>query len=67
MLPITSKLAFYGCCFGSEVEDPSCDETAQDWYVGYDDGHIVLDVVDTVVNWVCPVGVEQCVESVAVR
>jgi hypothetical protein len=67
MLPITTKLAFHGRRFGSEVENPSCNETAENWYVGYDDGYVVLDVVDTVVDWICPVRVEQCVKSVAVR
>src|SRR5690242_9938373 len=53
--------------FGAEVEYPSSDEAAQDWNVGHDDSDIVLDVVDTVVNWIGPVRNVESVEPVTVR
>jgi hypothetical protein len=67
MLQVTAKLALHGCRFGSKVENPSCNEAAQDWYVGYDDCHAILNMVDTIVDRVGPIGVEQSVEAVAIR
>lgn len=52
--------------FGAEIEDPAGDETAQDGNVGYDDGHVVFNVADAVVDWVGPVRLEECVEAIAV-
>ena len=66
-MPIIPKLPLhrYRLCF--EVEDPACYQTAEDGDVCDDDGDVVFNVVDAVVDWVGPVGLERDKEAVAVR
>lgn len=47
-----------GRSFSAKVEDPAGDEAAENRYVGHDDGDVVFNVVDAVVDWVGPVGIE---------
>ena len=46
--------------------DPAGDEAAENGDVGYNDGDIVFDVVDAVIDWIGPVGLEECEQTVAV-
>ena len=60
-LPIVPEFALHGRRFRFEVENPAGDETAQNWHVGDDDSDVVFDVVDAIVDWVRPVGLEEAV------
>jgi hypothetical protein len=60
-LPIVPEFALYGRRFRLEIENPAGNETAQNRNVGNDDGDVVFDVVDAIVDWVCPVGLEEAV------
>ena len=53
--------------FGSKIEHPARDKSAQDWYVGNDDCNVIFNVIHAVIDWVCPVGMEEAVETIAVR
>jgi hypothetical protein len=66
-LPFTPKLTLHGRRLGLEVEYPTCDEAAQNRNIGYNDGDIVLNMTDAIVNRVGPVGLERSKESVAIR
>lgn len=67
LLPVvTAGVAFHGRGFCAEVEDPAGDETAENRDVSYNDGDIVFDVVDAVVDWIGPVGLEERVQTVTV-
>ena len=69
LLPVAvaAGLGLNGRCLCAEVEDPAGDEATEDGDVGDDDGNVVLNVVDTVVNWVRPVGLEEREQPVTVR
>jgi hypothetical protein len=66
-LPVTPKFAFHRGSLRSKIEDPACDKTAKDGHVRDNYGDVVLHMVDTVVDGICPVGFEQAVQSVAIR
>lgn len=66
MLPFTPKLTLDRRRFRLEVEDPSRHQAAQNRDVGDDDGHVVFNVANAVVDRVGPVSLEFGVEAVAV-
>jgi hypothetical protein len=56
-LPISLDLllSFQWCSFGTKIEHPSRDESAQNWDVGNNNGDIVFDMIDAEVDRVGPV------------
>lgn len=66
-MPIIPKLSFNRGGLGSKIENPAGDEATEDGYVCDDYGDVVLDVADTVVDWICPVRLEVLIKPVAVR
>ena len=50
----------------AEVEYPARYKAAQDWDIGYNDGNIVFDVIDAVVDRVGPVRDVDGVEAITV-
>ena len=65
-MPITTKLTLDRRCLGAKIKHPAGNETAQDRYIGDDDGDVVFDMADAIVNWVRPVRLEEAVETIAI-
>ena len=55
---VVRAATFQGRGFSAKVEDPARDEATENRYVGHDDGDVVFNVVDAVVDWIGPIGVE---------
>lgn len=65
-MPVTSVFTSNGGSLRFEVKDPARDQAAEDGYVGDDDGDVIFDVIDAVINWVGPVGFEETVDTIAI-
>lgn len=65
-LPITTKLAFHWGCLGSKIKHPAGNQAAQDGHISHNNGYVILDMIDAVVDWVCPIRLEKTVETVAI-
>jgi hypothetical protein len=69
-LPITPKVPLTPLgrrCFGLEIEYPAGYEAAHNRDIGHDYSYVVLDVINAVVDWVCPIGLEEREKAVAIR
>jgi hypothetical protein len=51
---------------GSEVKDPTSDKAAKDGETSEDDGDVVFDMADAVVDVVSPIGRNLPVDAVAI-
>lgn len=52
--------------FGSKIKHPSRHQSPEDGDIGNDDGYVVFNVVDAVVDRVCPIWLILCEESVTI-
>ena len=64
---VAARITFSRRGFCAEVEDPASDKVAENGDVGYNDGDVVFNVVDAVVDRIRPVGLEERVQTVTVR
>lgn len=65
-LPVVPGFSLDGRGLGLEIKNPASDETAQNGNIGDDDGNVVLDVIDTVIDGISPVRLLNTVETVAI-
>jgi hypothetical protein len=61
-----SKPTLWRIALSSEVEDPTSDKAAKDRETSQDDGDIVFDMADAVVDVVSPIGRDLPVDAVAI-
>ena len=52
---------------GLKIQDPVCNKSAKYGCIGDYNGHVIFDMVDTKVDWICPVRLEETVDTVALR